>query len=70
MMVVETDDWRLPIIRYLQKDELAPEKEMAFKIRKMAAWYSIVGDKLYKRGFSSPMMLCVSDSESRGIIEE
>ncbi|MCH79825.1 RNA-directed DNA polymerase (Reverse transcriptase) [Trifolium medium] len=70
LMVVEIDDWRSPIIRYLQKDELPLEKEEAVKIRKMAAWYSMVGDKLYKRGFSSPMLLCVSERESRVIMEE
>ncbi|MCH92566.1 gag-pol polyprotein, partial [Trifolium medium] len=58
MMVVEEEDWRSPIIQYLQKDDLPKEREEAFKIRKMAAWYSMVGGKLYKRGFSTPMLLC------------
>ncbi|MCI04575.1 gag-pol polyprotein, partial [Trifolium medium] len=35
VMVVEADDWRSPIIRYLQRDELPPEKEEAVKIKKM-----------------------------------
>ncbi|GAU44863.1 hypothetical protein TSUD_329190 [Trifolium subterraneum] len=40
------------------------------KIRKMAAWYTMVGDKLYKRGFSASMLLCVSDTEACRILNE
>ncbi|MCH79930.1 gag-pol polyprotein [Trifolium medium] len=68
MMVIEEEDWRSPIIRYLQKDELPGEKDKTFKIRKMAAWYSMIGDKLYKRGFASPLLLCVSKEESKRIM--
>ncbi|CAJ2632006.1 unnamed protein product [Trifolium pratense] len=70
MMVIEEEDWRSPIIRYLQKDELPKEREKAFKLRKMAAWYSMVGDKLYKRGFASPLLLCVSTEEAKRIMSE
>ncbi|PNX58533.1 hypothetical protein L195_g050958, partial [Trifolium pratense] len=52
------------------KDELPSEKEKAFKIRKMAAWHSMVGDKLYKSGFASPMLLCVGEEEAKRIMEE
>ncbi|MCI79761.1 hypothetical protein A2U01_0101032, partial [Trifolium medium] len=45
-------------MRYLQRDELPPEREDAFKIKKRVVWYSIAGDKLYKRGISFPMLLC------------
>ncbi|KAK2356123.1 hypothetical protein QL285_093478 [Trifolium repens] len=36
----------------------------------MSVWYSMLGDKLYKRGFSGPLMLCVSPEEAKGILEE
>ncbi|GAU38036.1 hypothetical protein TSUD_274380 [Trifolium subterraneum] len=52
-----------PSINELAKDE-------ATKIRKMAAWYTMVRDKLYKRGFSSPMLLCVSDTEANKILNK
>ncbi|PNY13500.1 gag-pol polyprotein [Trifolium pratense] len=37
MMVVEEEDWRTPIIRFLLKDELPKDKGEAVKIRKVAA---------------------------------
>jgi hypothetical protein len=70
MMIIEAEDWRAPIIRYLQEDELPAAKEEAYKLKRAAAWYSMLGDKLYKRGFSGPLMLCVSQEEAKGILEE
>jgi hypothetical protein len=70
MMIIEAEDWRAPIIRYLQKDEVPATREEAYKVKKMSAWYSMLGDKLYKRGFSGSLMLCVSHEEVKGILEE
>ncbi|GAU43891.1 hypothetical protein TSUD_399390 [Trifolium subterraneum] len=69
-MVIEEEDWRSPIIRYLQRDVLPLAKDEATRIRKMAAWYTMVWDKLYKRGFSAHMLLCVSDTEASRILNE
>ncbi|GAU50294.1 hypothetical protein TSUD_137480 [Trifolium subterraneum] len=69
-MVVEEEDWRSPIIRYLQRDALPLERDEAAKMRKMAAWCTIVGDKIYKRGFSAHMLLCVSNTEACRILKE
>jgi ribonuclease HI len=70
MMIIEAEDWRAPIIRYLQEDVLPAAKEEAYKLKRAAAWYSMLGGKLYKRRFSGPIMLCVSQEEAIGILEE
>ncbi|GAU40680.1 hypothetical protein TSUD_88260 [Trifolium subterraneum] len=69
-MVTRNDDWRTPIIQYLENEKLPEEKEEKVKIKKMAAHYTMVGGELYKRGFSSPMLLCVGETESRRILNE
>ncbi|GAU33948.1 hypothetical protein TSUD_148680 [Trifolium subterraneum] len=69
-MVTRNDDWRTPIIQYLENEKLPEEKEEKVKIKKMAAHYTMVGGELYKRGFSSPMLLCVAETESRRILNE
>jgi hypothetical protein len=68
-VIVEREDWRNSIIQYLQHGEELEGKEEA-KLKKMAAYYTIIGDRLYKRGFSSPMLLCVGEAESRHILDE
>ncbi|GAU27362.1 hypothetical protein TSUD_55150 [Trifolium subterraneum] len=69
-MVTRNDDWRTPIIQYLENEKLPEEKEEKVKIKKMAAHYTMVGGELYKRGFSPPMLLSVGETESRRILNE
>ncbi|GAU32582.1 hypothetical protein TSUD_146960 [Trifolium subterraneum] len=47
-----------------------PTRDEAAKVKKMAVWYTLVGDKLYKRAFSAPMFLCVSNTEACRILKE
>ncbi|GAU50470.1 hypothetical protein TSUD_137230 [Trifolium subterraneum] len=68
-VIVEREDWRNSIILYLQHGEELEGKEEA-KLKKMAAYYTIIEDRLYKRGFSFPMLLCVGEAEYRHIIDE
>ncbi|GAU47407.1 hypothetical protein TSUD_403880 [Trifolium subterraneum] len=49
-MVIGSNDWRKPIIQYLENEKLPEEKEEKVKIKKMVAYYTMVGCKLYKRG--------------------
>ncbi|KAK2427613.1 hypothetical protein QL285_026181 [Trifolium repens] len=70
LMVVEGSDWRYPLIRYLQNKILPEEKEEAARLKKAATHYAMIGDKLYKRGFSAPMLLCVGELESQRILKE
>jgi ribonuclease HI len=70
LMVVENSDWRYPLIRYLQDETLPEEKEEATRLKRAALHYAMLGDKLYKRGFSTPLLLCVSELESQRIIKD
>jgi hypothetical protein len=70
VMIVEEEDWRGPITKYLQNETLPPEKEEANKLRKVAVHYTILGNRLYKRGFSAPLLLCVGEQESQRILKE
>jgi ribonuclease HI len=70
LMVVEGSDWRYPLIRYLQEEILPEEKEQAARLKKASIHYAMIGDKLYKRGFAAPMLLCVGELESQRILRE
>ncbi|KAK2410326.1 hypothetical protein QL285_045693 [Trifolium repens] len=70
LMLVEGSDWRYPLIRYLQDEVLPEEKEEAARLKRTATHYAMLGDKLYKRGFSTPLLLCVGELESRRIVKK
>jgi hypothetical protein len=39
-MVIEEEDWRTPIIKYLQRDELPKPREETYRVRRMTSWYT------------------------------
>ena len=59
-----------PIVLFLQDGHLPQDVDKDRKIRKRAAWFTILNDVLYKKGFSMPYLRCVDDDEAKYILEE
>ena len=60
-----------PIIQFLSKDVLPEDKSDAEKIRRKAPQFWLSEDqKLYKRSFSGPYLLCIHPKASKLILEE
>ena len=63
--------WMDPIIQFLSKDVLPEEKSEAEKIRRKAPRFWLSEDqKLYKRFFSGPYLLCIHPETSKLLLEE
>ena len=63
--------WMDPLVLFLKEDILPEEKTKADKIRRNASWFRLSEDqKLYKRSFSKPYLLCVHPKASKLILEE
>ena len=63
--------WMDPIIQFLSKDILPKDKSEAEKIRRKAPWFWLSEDqKLYKRSFSGPYLLCIHPKASELLLEE
>ena len=59
------------IIQFLSKDVLPENKSDAEKIRRKAPWFWLSEDqKLYKRSFSGPYLLCIHPEASELLLEE
>ncbi|RDY11236.1 putative protein K02A2.6, partial [Mucuna pruriens] len=59
-----------PIVEYLEGGKLPVDPAEAGKIRKEAPKYALVEGRLYRRGFSSPLLKCVGPEEAEYIIKE
>ena len=60
-----------PIVLFLKKDILPKEKSKAEKVRRKAPWFWLFKDqKLYKRFFSRPYLLCIHPEASELLLEE
>jgi hypothetical protein len=62
-------DWRQPFIDYLGEQKVPSDKNLAEKLIHRAKSYVLVGDKLYRRGTSSGVLMkCVPREEGKGIL--
>jgi hypothetical protein len=70
VMMIDVD-WRQPFIDYPSKQKVPSDKNLAKRLIRRAKSYVLVGDKLYRRGTSSGVLMkCVPREEGKGILEE
>jgi hypothetical protein len=70
VMMIDVD-WRQPFIDYIRKQKVPTDKNLAEQLIRHAKSYVLVGDKLYRRGASSGVLMkCVPREEGKGILEE
>jgi hypothetical protein len=64
-------DWRQPFIDYLSEQKVPSDKNLAEQLIRRTKSYVLVGDKLYKRGASSGVLMkCIPRQEGKDILEE
>jgi hypothetical protein len=64
-------DWRQPFIDYIRELKVPTNKNLAEQIIRQATSYVLVGDKLYRRGATSGVLMkCVPQEEGKDILEE
>jgi hypothetical protein len=62
-------DWRKPFINYIREQKVPSDKNLAEQLIRRAKSYVLVGDKLYRRGASSGVLMkCVPREEDKGIL--
>ena len=62
--------WMSPILSYLKDRRLPLNPEEAKKIQKWAARFTLLNNKLYKRGFSQPYLRCMEEEEAKYVLEK
>ncbi|KAL5561881.1 hypothetical protein UlMin_031628 [Ulmus minor] len=68
--VDEGPTWMTPIIGYLLRGELPQDRTKARTLRMRAARYTYLAGQLYKRGFSNPLLKCVTADQGLYIMRE
>jgi hypothetical protein len=51
--------WAIDIVQYLKNGLLPEDNAKARKIKVQVAHYSLLGEILYKRGYSEPFLKCL-----------
>jgi ribonuclease HI len=70
VMMVDVD-WRQPFIDYIREQKVPSDKNLAEQLIRRAKSYVLVGDKLYRWGSTSGVLMkCVPREEGKDILEE
>ncbi|KAL5540600.1 hypothetical protein UlMin_043549 [Ulmus minor] len=68
--VNEEPTWMTPIIEYLLKGELPQDRVEARALRIRAACYTYMVGQLYKRGYSNPLLKCITAEQGLYVMRE
>jgi hypothetical protein len=61
-------DWRQPFIDYIREQKVPTDKNLAEQIIRRVKSYVLVGDKLYRQGATSGVLMkCVPREEGKDI---
>ena len=64
------ENWTMPLKAYLRSGILPDGKDVARKLKVQASRFVLLGDVLYKRGFSQPYLRCLSHDEADYVMRE
>lgn len=63
-------EWANGVIKYLDKGKLPEDKEEARRIRRSAARFMRIDEILYKRGFTTLLIRCISPQKAQYVLTE
>ncbi|CAL2230563.1 unnamed protein product [Prunus armeniaca] len=64
------DTWMSPIYAFLTTETLPTDKSQARKLRYRSARYTVINDVLYKRGYTTPYLKCLTKEQGDYILRE
>ena len=56
-------DWTTPIVTYLRDETLLEDHNASHRLKVQSSSFVMVGDVLYKRGFSHPYLRCLTSAK-------
>ena len=69
-VISDNNCWMTPVYNYLTNGELPANSMEASKTKRRACSYVLVEGKLYRRGFSIPLLKCVEEDKVPDILQE
>ncbi|XP_061359835.1 uncharacterized protein LOC133303882 [Gastrolobium bilobum] len=70
MVITSANDWRKPIVDYLEKGILPEDRLESRKLVRDATQYIIVNDQLFGKGLHIPMLKCLNSEGAEYVLAE
>jgi len=68
LAINEVDTWMSQIIQYLEHDTCKPDTEKATRLQ--CARYTMIGQDLYRRGYSTLLLKCLTKEQAGYVLQE
>ncbi|XP_057721342.1 uncharacterized protein LOC130935562 [Arachis stenosperma] len=68
--VFQEQDWRTLYMEFIKHGKIPKEEKNPRPFQRRASFFTIIGDDLYRRGFSQPLLKCLGDEEATLAMEE
>ncbi|XP_061360749.1 uncharacterized protein LOC133304716 [Gastrolobium bilobum] len=70
MVITSANDWRKPIMAYLEKGIFTEDRLESKKLVRDATQYIIVNDQLFRKGLHIPMLKCLNSEGAEYVLAE
>lgn len=67
---LDEPEWATDVIQYLRNGSLPEEKLRARKVKMHSARYVLIGGSLYRRGYTEPLLKCLTNAEAEYVLKE
>ena len=63
-------NWTAPIVSYLRNETFLEDRNASRRLKVQSSRFLMIGDVLYKRGFSHPYLRCLTPGEADYVMRE
>ncbi|XP_025692767.1 uncharacterized protein [Arachis hypogaea] len=70
LSITQIPDWRTPFLDYINTGTMPNDEPNLPLFRRRASFYTVLGNTLYRRGHSRPLLKCISWEEAEEVMAE
>ncbi|XP_015966622.1 uncharacterized protein LOC107490362 [Arachis duranensis] len=70
LSIIQVPDWRTPFLDYINTGTMPKDEPNLPLFRRRASFYTVLGNTLYRRGHSQPLLKCISREEAEDVMAE
>ncbi|XP_072060415.1 uncharacterized protein [Arachis hypogaea] len=70
LSIIQVPDWRTPFLKYINTGAMPHNEPNLLLFRRRASFYTVLGNTLYRRAHSQPLLKCISNKEAEEVMTE
>jgi hypothetical protein len=63
-------EWTADVVQYLRNGSFPEDKSLSRKVKMHSTRYVLIGGVLYRRGYTEPLLKCLTNSEAKYVLKE